>query len=300
MILVWGSLDDAPVARVLDALRTVGSEAVHLDDAAVPTISHDLRLGPRPSGWFEVRGRRIRICELDAIYLRPGEQKGPAASTSAALLAVAGAVSATVVNRPAAGRSNLSKPFQLSLVAASGISVPDTLVTSDLGAAREFLAWHGKIVYKSISGCRSIVAVIGAAEAKRLDRIGHGPVQLQQWIAGLDVRVHVVGERWFATSVSTAATDYRYAAAEGDEVEVAPFDLPETLGRELLALTRSMGLLVAGVDLRLTVDGDWYCFEVNPSPGFTYYQDQTGQPIAEAIAELLAGATRHAPQNVSG
>jgi hypothetical protein len=49
-----------------------------------------------------------------------------------------------------------------------------------------------------------------------------------------------------------------------------------------------MKLLAAGVDLRRTVDGRWYCFEVNPSPGFTYYQDATGQPLAEAMAELLA------------
>lgn len=72
------------------------------------------------------------------------------------------------------------------------------------------------------------MAVIGTASAERLDRVGHGAVQLQERIAGLDVRVHVVGERWFATSVSTAAT-------------------------RLLALTKSLALLVAGVDLRLSV-----------------------------------------------
>ena len=42
------------------------------------------------------------------------------------------------------------------------------------------------------------------------------------------------------------------------------------------------------MDLRSTPDGAWYCFEVNPSPGFTYYQEETGQPIADAIARLLA------------
>jgi D-alanine-D-alanine ligase-like ATP-grasp enzyme len=51
-----------------------------------------------------------------------------------------------------------------------------------------------------------------------------------------------------------------------------------------------MGLLVAGIDLRRTPDGRWSCFEVNPSPGFTYYQDKTGHPIDQAIAELLLSA----------
>ena len=37
--------------------------------------------------------------------------------------------------------------------------------------------------------------------------------------------------------------------------------------------------------------GDWYCFEANPSPAFTFYEDATGQPIGRSIAALLAAAT---------
>ncbi len=53
-------------------------------------------------------------------------------------------------------------------------------------------------------------------------------------------------------------------------------------------MTASLGLLIAGIDLRLTDDGHWYCFEVNPSPGFTYYEIATGQPLALAVARLLS------------
>jgi D-alanine-D-alanine ligase-like ATP-grasp enzyme len=54
-------------------------------------------------------------------------------------------------------------------------------------------------------------------------------------------------------------------------------------------MSADMRLLVAGVDLRLTPDGGWTCFEVNPSPGFLYYESATGQPITEAVADLLLG-----------
>ncbi len=53
--------------------------------------------------------------------------------------------------------------------------------------------------------------------------------------------------------------------------------------------TRSLGLTISGVDLRRAPDGRWFCFEANPSPGFTYYEANTGQPIA-AIASLLIHA----------
>jgi hypothetical protein len=40
----------------------------------------------------------------------------------------------------------------------------------------------------------------------------------------------------------------------------------------------------------VTPEGEWFCFEVNPSPAFLYYQQATGQPIATAVAGLLAAA----------
>ena len=38
-------------------------------------------------------------------------------------------------------------------------------------------------------------------------------------------------------------------------------------------------------------DGEYVCFEVNPCPGFIYYERHTGQPISAALADLLNGTT---------
>jgi hypothetical protein len=42
--------------------------------------------------------------------------------------------------------------------------------------------------------------------------------------------------------------------------------------------------------LKVTPDDEVYCFEVNPSPAFSYYEGNTGQPISRAVARHLAGA----------
>jgi glutathione synthase/RimK-type ligase-like ATP-grasp enzyme len=55
-------------------------------------------------------------------------------------------------------------------------------------------------------------------------------------------------------------------------------------------MAAGMRLAVAGIDLRRTPDDRWVCFEVNPSPAFVYYELATGQPIAHAVAHLLARA----------
>jgi glutathione synthase/RimK-type ligase-like ATP-grasp enzyme len=102
----------------------------------------------------------------------------------------------------------------------------------------------------------------------------------------------VVGDEVFACEVVSEADDYRYAAWQGAQVKIRSYNLPADCADRCRALAAAMKLLVAGVDLRRTPDGRWYCFEVNPSPGFTYYQAETKQPIGEAIAQLLIAGSR--------
>src|SRR5262249_22803923 len=66
------------------------------------------------------------------------------------------AISPTVaLTRPAVTAANISKPYQLALIAGYGFAVPDTLVTTDERAARRFHECHGSVIYKSVSGVRS-------------------------------------------------------------------------------------------------------------------------------------------------
>jgi glutathione synthase/RimK-type ligase-like ATP-grasp enzyme len=64
-------------------------------------------------------------------------------------------------------------------------------------------------------------------------------------------------------------------------------ELPEDIAQRCRTMVRRMGLLFAGIDLRRTPEGAWYCFEVNPSPGFSFFEAATGQPIAAAVAAML-------------
>jgi glutathione synthase/RimK-type ligase-like ATP-grasp enzyme len=53
-----------------------------------------------------------------------------------------------------------------------------------------------------------------------------------------------------------------------------------------------MGLGFAGIDLKITPDDEIYCFEVNPSPAFSYYESNTGQRISEGVAAALTQSER--------
>ena len=313
MILLWGVAGDAPFDDVRDALSCVGAD-VEIHDQRL-NAECDVHLSCTPSGgrlrgtltYDSAKTRAISLDEVRAVYVRPYStqevcQAAPvspgtpgyerAVRSDLALLTWADLTDALVVNRPAAMAANGSKPFQLAMIATHGFAVPDTLITTDADEVRSFWAHHERLIYKSVSGQRSIVSQLGAAHLDRLDDVASGPTQFQQYIPGVDVRVHVIGSSTFATEAISDADDYRYASRQGADVELEPYALPGNVADRCVSMVRGMGLTIGGVDLRRTPNGEWYCFEVNPSPAFSYYERNTGQPIAMAIAEELHNADR--------
>jgi glutathione synthase/RimK-type ligase-like ATP-grasp enzyme len=196
-----------------------------------------------------------------------------------------------VVNRINGGLANNSKPYQAFVIGRAGLRVPPTLVTSDPEAVHAFADEHGDVIYKSASGVRSIVRRLGPDQIARLDLLRHGPAQFQAFVPGRNIRVHTVGEKIFATAIESDAVDYRYAHVDGQTAELAPVELPTSVSEACLRLAREFDLLFAGIDLKQTPAGEFFCFEVNPSPGFLYYERHTGQPISMAVADLLRGKT---------
>ncbi len=302
MILLWGLPGDSPLARVHAALCRREASVAFVDQRDVLDTEVELQVDATVRGVLRKPGLVVSLDQVTAAYVRPYssaqlpaiERAGPlsaawqhAVGIDDALISWADLTSACVVNRPAAMASNNSKPFQALFIAEAGFDVPATLVTTDPGAVREFWAEHAALIYKSLSGVRSIVSQLEARHQARLERVRWCPTQFQQYIPGTDYRVHVVGDEIFACQVSSLADDYRYAARQGLDVEISPYQLPPDVADRCRALTKSLGMHVTGIDFRRDPEGRWYCFEVNPSPAFTYYQNASNQPIDEAIADLL-------------
>ena len=297
MILVYGYADDDPISRAVEALSGRGADYLVVDPRRLDL--HDLVVGVGIDEWMRVDGRQVALSDVTAVYARPltprASDPGQAARSRAdafgdAFVGWLDTADALVVNRPRAMESNGSKPYQSQLIAAAGFRVPETLVTNDPDEVLDFRREHGRIIFKSISGIRSIVREFCDEDVARLPLISSAPVQFQRYLPGRDVRVHVVGEATFAAVIDSAATDYRYAEREGTQTTMRPFDLPDEIARGCVAVTARLGLVLSGVDLRLGVDGAWTCFEVNPMPAYSYFEAHTGLPIAAALGDLLTRA----------
>jgi len=306
VILVCGGLADGVTELVCSRLQDCGYPYRLLNFARFPD-GH--RLTGRwtdngPQGWIATDDWRLDLDAISGVYARllgledrqplPGLDPADATALRAegdlGLIAVLEGLACPVVNRIGAGLSNNSKPYQALVISRAGLTVPATLVTSDPDAARAFFAEHGDVIYKSASGVRSIVRRVGAEQLARLDHLRDGPAQFQAFVPGRNVRVHTVGARVFATAIESEAVDYRYAHLDGLTARLTPVELPDPINQACLRLARACDLLFAGIDLKQTPSGEFVCFEVNPCPGFLYYERHTGQPISTALAELLRGA----------
>jgi hypothetical protein len=302
VILLWGIASDSPLSSVRRVLSRFGARVAFLDQQAILETKIELTVDDRALGTLHLSKCRVALEDIGSVYVRPYDvtrmaamvKVGPASpewvravACEADLASWTELTRAEVVNRLSAMGTNASKPYQSLLIRAAGFDVPDTLMTTDRAALTAFLQRHGSIIYKSVSGIRSIVSRFTTEHDARLDDIATCPTQFQEYVDGKDIRIHVIGDEIFGCEIESSSVDYRYGWRSGSEARIRTFAVPTELADRCHRLVTKLDLSVAGIDLRRRSDGRWCCFEVNPSPAYTYYEAATGQPIGESIANLL-------------
>jgi ribosomal protein S6-L-glutamate ligase RimK-like protein len=304
MILLLGIPSETPIqllARACDAKKLAFAvfnqrrqEAWHIEEDFFENGNSILSDGVCSYRLDDCEGLYLRTMDHTQVpeYSTGSDPKAVDEMIRKLLSVIDGTTTCRVINPPSAQLSNYSKPCQLLLIAQHGFDIPTTCITSNEEEARQFIARHQSVIYKSISSVRSIVKEVDDASLDNLHKIEFCPVQFQERVSGLNLRVHVVGRHVFTTEIQTDAVDYRYAHMEGQTVELKPYELPDDVAEKCVSLAGALRLPFAGLDLMLTHDGRTICFEINPSPGYSYYEQSTGQLISYALADYLAFGSR--------
>jgi len=302
VVLLCGIPTESPLQLVIEAAERRGNETVLFNQREAQHI--DMQLGVdagRLIATLYVCGTTYDLNSISGVYVRlMDHSRLPENCASRAECASEAIVksywlhqtfaewleltSCRVMNRARDMASNVSKPYQAQLIRRSGFSIPPTLVTNDPVAVAAFRRANRRIIYKSTSSIRSIVRELTDDD---LARVRNLPTQFQAYIEGTNIRVHVTGQKLFATEIQSEAIDYRYAARDNLDVDMVPIELPEEIQRRCFELSHRLCLPLCGIDLKRTPEGEYVCFEVNPSPAFSYYQSITGQPIADSILDYL-------------
>ena len=309
MILICGIPSEKPVELLTDELELLNIPFLVWNQRKfrATTIDITLHTNGQLTGELGYEGKCYRLEDFSAVYTRfsdwltlpeleaePDNQelKKECEIKHVLLQYWIDNSAALVVNPTDAMMSNNSKPYQSFLCREKDILVPDTLVTTSAITAREFYNEHDKkVIYKSISGTRSIVQQVQPADKSRMKKLFYCPTQFQQFIEGENLRVHVIDESTIATAIGSTATDYRYAGSQvGESASLRHIELEASMQHKCVQFSRYLNLYFSGIDFKQDEKGDMYCFEANPMPGYSYYEDHTSQPIAYTLATYLKAA----------
>jgi glutathione synthase/RimK-type ligase-like ATP-grasp enzyme len=183
-------------------------------------------------------------------------------------------------------------------------NVPETIMTSDVAVARDFLRRYPQGAIIKTIGSPSIHLPEGrayvysnritASDLPPNTSLNDSPLIVQRLIAkSVDVRVTVVGESIFATEIDSQrfeASRYDWRAAADQSGLHHPHRLPDNIARKCNRITAELGLSYSAIDLCVDDMGEYYFFEVNPNGEWAWIETEVGYPVSDAIVALLANS----------
>ena len=313
MILILSHPDDIHVRHVTPFLSAAGQSFEILDLSQFP---HAARLtmdyGPSGLGLFwTAAAQRIDLGRVRAAWWRRPQPFQFEAGLQSADFArsecdevFAGlwqAIPARWINPPVQDLAASRKSWQLALAQDLGLAPPRTMLTNCPQTAQAFVHDVGEVIYKPFAASQRYwreTRRFGAAEMRNVKQLRHAPTILQERIAGQDIRVTVIGEQIFAAEIDSSQGNYADDFRMNETVVIHAIPTDADLGDAIRALMGRMGLVYGALDFRrVAATGAWRFLEINPAGQWLFVEEQTGQPIAQAMADQLiklaqAGASR--------
>lgn len=302
MIIIIGAAEEFHSKWIYDNLVEQGHQVAYFNTQAFPHFNKVSLMPHQPlaSGYFTPYGEeKTALSDVQSVYFRyqmgfavhpdiPADFRGVAAKEIQS--AIGGFYrlipNAKWVNPYQSIEGHVYKVHQLKLMAEAGISIPKTLITNDPDAVVDFYkACNRQVIYKPVAGGAHTQHLTQEdLTQERLAELSKSPVQFQERIDGVDVRVYAMGQgETFAAEIQAKTLDFR----DDKEAPIVPVELPEEVQAQCHMVKEVLGYQYSGVDVRKTPDGRYVFIEGNPCPMFYYFEQQTGYPITSRLIALL-------------
>jgi glutathione synthase/RimK-type ligase-like ATP-grasp enzyme len=316
-ILILTELGDVHAYAVCEALRCKGADPILWHTSDFPSRSIESISIEGYSLRIDVRGPNLQLfdVEIDAVwhrrpsYVIPEDRLHPADRPVAnqecsvfrrslfKLLAPKAFWVNPVDSAIAAGR----KPVQQWLATTVGFKTPASLYSNDPSEIRAFLARHGGQAvckpFRSATWQDESTTYMCYTALLTEDRLVVSD-ELLQAVPGVyqelvpkayELRVTLIGERAFAAKIlsqqsETGKLDWRKAY---HELEMQPYDLPDSVAAACRALLSRMGLVFGCFDLVVTPEGEYVFLEVNEMGQFLFVEHYSGLPLLDAFTDFL-------------
>ena len=191
-----------------------------------------------------------------------------------------------------------NKLKQLKRARDLGISVPETLITSEQRLLEKFV--EKETIYKPISrpteenAGGDFVIYTNIVDKKDIDpkSIECKLSLFQRYIPKkYEIRTYVIGNECLSAEIHSqkselSKTDWRkYDIAN---TPYYPHQLPSEVSERLINLTKSFNLDYSAIDLIVTPQDEYVFLELNPQGMWLWVETLTGLPITKKLASLIS------------
>ncbi len=296
MILIIGSQEETHAEYVYNALKKRGTEVEYFDTREYPQ-NILLSYSENTEGYLIINGKKINISDIQGVYWRwhygiPYKKYDDEfvsnmvlRERTSALNSFLCSLKCNVVNPFEAIEMHKNKAYQLNLLKNAGIRVPKTVITNDKASVLDFYEKNNKnVIYKPVLGGASTQKLTDEDLTEdRLKELQDSPIQLQECIDGVDIRVFAMGNYIYAAEIRANTLDFR----DDNQAELCPVEIPETAKADCIKALELLKLKYSGIDIRKTKDDEYVFIEANPAPMFIHFERMTKYPITEELIRLL-------------
>ncbi len=177
------------------------------------------------------------------------------------------------------------KAYQLNIMSKNNIRIPKTLITNSADELLNFYKENNKkIICKPVlGGAMTKLITKNDLTGSKLSTLKSSPVQLQEYIDGVDIRVYVMGDEIFPAEIKANTIDFR----EDSTAIPRPVEIPDSVKNDCKKILKLFKLKYSGIDIRKTKNGEYVFIEANPAPMFIGFEEATKYPITENLIRLL-------------
>jgi hypothetical protein len=208
------------------------------------------------------------------------------------------------------------KFLQMQEASKVGLSTPDSLITTDFQAMRDFShSYPEGVALKRVGHApRAMLRprakrVIYTSRLRASDLSGRPteyarfcPTHLERYVdKSTELRVYVLRDKVFAAEILSQEEDKtrddwrRYPTRkQGDatvidkeKMKMRTFQMPEDISSRCRRLAERLGMVYAAMDFIKTPSGEFVFLEANSSGAYLYIEERLGLPITEALVDIL-------------
>jgi glutathione synthase/RimK-type ligase-like ATP-grasp enzyme len=192
-----------------------------------------------------------------------------------------------VINQPYYSRVHGLKPYQYYFLHSHGISIPGTLVTTDMQKIRTFKKeFDNRVIAKPCASGAEVVMADEKFFEKNKMIVGKRPFMYQQFVSGRSFRTYLLGGR--IVSSAEIFFDRTYVDWRERAGKTVPCTLEEEVELHVEKAVRLLGMAYCGVDIEYdSHTGTYYLLDFNPSALFTGWSRLVNINMAEKIIDYI-------------